>query len=280
MVVAKVSSLFGRTLRVALVVMAVLCWLSLDAMAQTTAPKPVPPATPSGTGSAGGGASAPTPNHGKELDLPLSPPVDGLNEDREEEDDDDFNEDDTTKLYDEDVPINEDSIIYVIDISGSMGWGTQSYTGLDGNTTSGTRLDRAKVELVRSIAALTDDFEFNVVAFDCSTTRWASSKQKATPENKASAQSWVMALQDQGATGTGPATALGLEDKENKTVVLLSDGSPNCGASGTSGHLSMIQSANTQGAVIHTFGIGATGQFEQFLRDIASAAGGQYFPVN
>jgi hypothetical protein len=230
-----------------------------------------------GAGTGSGGPMVPkTPDHGKEIDLPLEKPDTSVREDE----DSDFNEDGDIPLYDEDVPSEGDSIYYVIDISGSMGWGSHTYTGLDGNTTSGTRLDRAKVEVQRSILALTDDFKFNIVAYHCSASRWRSQRQEATDQNKSSAGQWVNALRATGATGTGPATALALGDKDNKTVALLSDGAPNCGASGFSGHANMISGANTQGAIIHTFGIGAYGQFENFLRGIAQGSGGNYIPVN
>ncbi len=236
--------------------------------------------TSAGTGSGGPttgpGLGPKTPDHGKEIDLPLEKPDTSVREDE----DDDFSEDGDIPLYDEDVPTEGDSIYYVIDISGSMSWGTQTFTGLDGNTVTGNRLDRAKVELQRSISALTEDFKFNIIAYHCSASRWRSSRQDATPQNKSSASAWVRALQATGATGTGPAVALALGDKDNKTVALLSDGAPNCGASGFAGHTNMILGANTQGAVIHCFGIGAYGQFENFLRNIAQRTGGTYIPVN
>ncbi len=73
--------------------------------------------------------------------------------------------------------------------------------------------------------------------------------------------------------------ATALDDKSNLLVVLLSDGAPNCGADGFSGHLSMIQSADTQHAVIDCFGISCYGDFEQFMRDVASTSGGVYFSI-
>jgi len=230
-------------------------------------------------GGGGGGTGAPTtptgPDHGKEIDLPIGGPAAGF----AEEDPQPPEEDDTPEFYDEDIPTRSESIIYVIDQSGSMGWGSTTYTGLDGRPTTGTPLDRAKCELIRSINALTEDYYFNIIAYDCDTRRWRASRQQATPANKASAAGWIGALRDMGATGTGPAMALALADKDNLTVVLLSDGAPNCGANGFSGHRNMIRSANTQHAVIHTFGIGAYGEFEQFLRDVASDAGGRYVAV-
>lgn len=255
--------------------------LGLSMFSQTAFAQAGGGSTTGGGGGAGTGTAPPGnpggPNHGEEIDLPIGAPQDGYS--MEWEDDDPPDEDDGPSLYDEDLPTETDSLIYVIDISGSMDWGNSSYTGLDGNPTSGTKLDRAKVELIRSVGQLTDDFEFNVVAYDCNMRRWAPARQKADAGNKTSAAQWVGGLSAGGATGTGPATALALGDKENYTVILLSDGAPNCGASGTSGHLSMIAGANTQGATIHTFGIAATGQFEAFLRTIADTTGGRYYPV-
>ena len=63
------------------------------------------------------------------------------------------------------------------------------------------------------------------------------------------------------------------------SVVLLTDGSPNCGASGMTGHRSMIANANTQGATVNVFGIAATGRYRGFCQGVASDSGGSYFDV-
>jgi hypothetical protein len=232
------------------------------------------------TGGAGGGTtttgpSAP-PSHGNEIDMPIGLPTPGF-----EAPPPDTNEDDPPKLYDEELPTRTDSIIYVLDISGSMDSDSRSYTGLDGQTHYGTRLTRAKVELIKSIQALTREFEFNIIAYDCSTRQWSASKQKAEPGPKASATGWVNNLRAMGATGTGAAVARGLGDKSNFTVVLLSDGAPNCMASPetSAGHRAMIRAANTQGAVVHAFGIACYGSFEAFMRGVASDSGGRYVAV-
>ncbi len=196
----------------------------------------------------------------------------------------------TVTFYGQEVPTATNSIIYVIDLSGSMNGGRAEFIGLDGQTTTGAKLDRAKTELIRSIQGLTTDMEFNLIAYDCDLLRWFPAKQRAEPGPKASAISWVGSLRPGGATGTGPAVAAALADKSNFTVVLLSDGAPNCIGSGwvddfgapggiVDGHLSMILSNNTQGAKIHCFGIDAYGEFEQFMRDVASNTGGRYYPV-
>jgi hypothetical protein len=226
------------------------------------------------TGSSTPTGSPPVPEHGEEIDLPIGSPFVGLAEAEPEP-----TEDDPPTLYDEELPTKTDSIIYVLDISGSMDWDNQSYTGMDGQTRTGTRLDRAKAELMKSINALSEDFEFNVYAYDCDIRRWSAGKQKADPGPKSSAISWVGGLRALGATGTGPAVVAALGDKANFTVVLLTDGAPNCGANSTRGHLTMIQAANSQRAAIHVFGIAAYGEYERFCRDVAGTSGGRYIPV-
>jgi len=52
------------------------------------------------------------------------------------------------------------TIFYVLDIFLLHGLGHQSYTALDGSRRTGCRLDRAKVELSRSIMGLSRNFKF------------------------------------------------------------------------------------------------------------------------
>ena len=182
-------------------------------------------------------------------------------------------------FYGEEIPSENDTLVYVIDRSGSMGWGSQSYVDLDGSVKNGPKMDRSKAEIIRSIMGLSQNFRFNIVGYDCYTIMWSTGLQKADDANKQAAIAWVRALQPQGATGTGPATALGLGDKENMAVVLLTDGAPNCGANGFEGHRTMISTNNTQGAVINVFGIAATGSYRGFCQNVAMDSGGSYHDV-
>ena len=231
-----------------------------------------------GGGSAGGGSGAPQ-GQGSELDLPLSHPRDGQPIPTPVDPPVDPIDEPPPVIYGEEIPAESDTIYYVLDISGSMDWDPASYTGVDGQVRVGPRIDRAKAELVRSILGLARNFSFDVVAYDCSTLAWRPSLQPADDGNKQAAIAWVQALYPRGATGTGPATALALGDKQNKTVVLLTDGAPNCGASSMSGHRSMIRAANTQGARVHVFGIAASGAYRAFCQGVAADNGGGYHDV-
>ncbi len=153
---------------------------------------------------------------------------------------------------------------------------------LDGRRANGPRIDRAKAELSRSIMGLSRNFKFSCVAFSCSTRVWQQQLQEANDANKSAALAWVRSLQPSDATGTAPGTALGLSlDRQNKQVVLLTDGAPNCGASpqNESGHRTAIRDANTQRASITVFGIAAYGTYRTFCQNVASDSGGSYFDV-
>jgi hypothetical protein len=257
-----------------LTAIAVVCGLAAPAFAQTT------------TTTGGGGTTAPTgPSTaapGADIDLPVGAGT-SFSEDKHEDPPPPPNEGEPPKIYNEDIPTKTDSLIFVIDVSGSMDSYDGGYTGLDGQPADGSRLDRAKVELSRAVQGLKEDFKFNILAYDCDTYPWMPARQQATPAVKASALGWVGRLQALGATGTGPAVCRALQEKDNFTVVLLSDGAPNCigdNDGSIDDHRQMIRAGNTQGAVIHTFGIGCYGEFEQFLKDVASDSGGKFVKVS
>ncbi|MGE0709573.1 MAG: hypothetical protein AB7N76_20940 [Planctomycetota bacterium] len=235
-----------------------------------------------GTGTGGPGTTPGTSGPTSTLDLPIGPPKAPAVPTPvvpDEDDDDDPRDTPPPTIYGEEINSENDTIFYVLDISCSMDWDNQSYTTLDGQTRRGPRIDRAKAELARSINGLGDNFKFNVIAFDCGTRTWQRAMVEATAGNKQSAIGWTMGLQPTGATGTGPATALALAQKDNMAVVLLTDGAPNCGASSMNGHRQMISSANSQGATINVFGIAATGSYRAFCQSVASDSGGSYFDV-
>jgi hypothetical protein len=265
------------------------------AFAQSTGPAP------------GGGSTAPTPGGGAsggsatptvptDLDLPLEkpeyqgPPIPPAPTPPPPPPDDPRDTPPPT-IYGEEIVSENDTLIYVIDRSGSMDWDEASYVDLDGRRRTGTRMERAKAEISRSIMGLSQNFRFNIVGFDCGTVQWRSNMVPADDANKQSALAWVRRLEPQGATGTGPAVALGLRNRDNKLVVLLTDGAPNCGVpeydnswsysenNTMNGHRRMISNANTQGAKINVFGIAASGTYRRFCQNVASDSGGSYTDV-
>lgn len=234
-------------------------------------------------GTQGGGSSGGTaaPNTAKSnLDLPMTKPQGEITTPQlppppEEPEP----EEEPPTFHGEPIPSENSTIFYVIDESCSMGWDNRSYVDDEGNTRSGNRMARAKSELRKSVRALPRSFKFNIIAYGCSIKRHRGAMVEATPNNKNAAVGWINGLNPNDGTMTGPATAAALADKNNMSVVLLTDGSPNCGASGTSGHRNVINAANTQNAVITVFGIGATGSLRSFCQQVASDNGGTYVDV-
>lgn len=243
-----------------------------------------------GTGTPSGPGAAPT-----NLDLPLEKPV-YVNPNPtptppeppptpDDGDTDDPRDEPPPVIYGEEIDSENDTIFYVLDRSGSMDWDEATYTDIDGSRRRGTRMDRAKTELSRSILGLSRNFRFNVLAYDCGNFQWRRTLQEANDANKSSALAWIRGLHPGGATGTGPAVAQALySDRDNMSVVLLTDGEPNCGLDGYSdfdmnAHRRCIRNENVQNATINVFGIAASGQYRRFCQNVAADNGGTYFDV-
>ena len=116
------------------------------------------------------------PSASSTLDLPMAPPsvpqVPVPRAPEEPEDEDDPRDTPPPTIYGEEIDSENDTIVYVLDISYSMNLGKQSYVRADQSLAMGSRMDRAKAELVRSIDGLGDNFSFNVIAYDCATEAW------------------------------------------------------------------------------------------------------------
>jgi hypothetical protein len=192
-------------------------------------------------------------------------------------------EEDGPEWFNEELPNEGDSVIFVVDRSSSMDLPIDPYIGLDGNVvTDGTRLDYVKTELKRSVNSLSSSFSFNIVIYDECLQSWKRGRQQASQSNKIDAMAWIDGITPWGWTNTGGATALALADADNATVLVLSDGAPNfldCAQSyfgDYETHRSLIRSSNQQAAVIHTFGIGLDAQTRDFLRRVAEDNGGTF----
>lgn len=184
-------------------------------------------------------------------------------------------------FYGVDLEAARDSLVYVLDASGSMqSWATATdYVGLDGRVQKGHRWDRAKAECVRSIRGLSPNVRFGVVVYNCGQRLWRSELAEASPRNKASAELWLRGIfYADGMTGTGPACAVGFS-LGSDALVLLTDGEPNCGANGLAGHRSMIARTNARAARVDVFGVGASGTWRAWCQRVAADHGGRYVDV-
>jgi hypothetical protein len=185
-------------------------------------------------------------------------------------------------FFGEEIPLERDALCFVVDASGSM---------------EGVKWERAKAELCRCILSLVPSIRFNVYAYDCTYSRWVSQLSS----DKAGAFAWIAPMPPRGGgTNTGGTMGVALgSHPECLTYVLLTDGSPNCGA-GPSGatfedmprpmnmnpsyhvlwcHREWIRRHNGQHAKINVFGIEASGMFRQFCQEVAGDSGGLYMDV-
>jgi hypothetical protein len=222
-----------------------------------------------------------------DMDLPVAPPSGKINPKPdlpEPPPEPPEPEEDPPEFAGEPIPSSNSTLVYVIDVSCSMSIGVGPYVDDEGNTTTGkNRLDRAKAEIRRSIRDLPKNFKFNIIDYDCTMMRWKRKKQLASVPNKLSAIGYVDAMRIRGGTGTGFAVALGLADKEVKSLILLTDGYPGCyGGDAFNRHAQMIKAANTQNAIITVFGVGAAayGPAGAFCKRIARENGGNFIGIN
>jgi secreted protein with Ig-like and vWFA domain len=149
---------------------------------------------------------------------------------------------------------------------------------------TGTRWDHAVSETTIALSLLTPEWQFGIVTYACTSDQFNAALVEADPANVQAAITWIARKFPAGGTGTGPAQAkaFGLADggvEGTATCWLLSDGQPNCGAAGTTGHKAVALAANERGHVLNTVGIGDHGVFAAFMKELAAATGGLYVHV-
>ncbi|MBI5435449.1 MAG: HEAT repeat domain-containing protein [Planctomycetes bacterium] len=200
------------------------------------------------------------------------------------------------------------SIIFVIDVSGSMeNMVVEKDRFVDGNYPSMMRIDICKTELARTIDRLEPNVRFNILSFATAVKPWKKDLVDASPANKLAARDWVLRLEaiggnskddlarvgltgsaglDGGQTNTFGAlmAALGVPERGSPveatyavkvdTVFFLSDGRPSTGDYvDTDDILREILRANElRKIVLHTIAIG---EFQKdFMKALAEQNGG------
>ena len=158
-----------------------------------------------------------------------------------------------------------DGFFWLLDRSCSMGW--------EG------RMQQLKEEMNQALTSLSGNSEFGVVAFGSGTTIFSQIPLEGDSGNTNSANSWVQALQPDGATcmadaGVQCINISNMSDKENKQIIALSDGEPNCpGASET---ISAMSAANWQQTPINTIYISSDAGGISFMQALAAANNGTF----
>jgi len=179
------------------------------------------------------------------------------------------------------------SIIYVIDVSGSM---SKAHDNPSKDVSGGelSKVESAKKELGRSLKTLATDGVFTIVVYNDLVKVWKPKLVSASPAHKAEAGTFVTALTAASSTNIYGALeqafklASGGRDSTYggaDTIFLLSDGSPtkpDGTLDSTEKILLAVREWNAGGRVVlHTIGIGKAHNVG-FMRTLASSNGGQY----
>jgi len=168
-----------------------------------------------------------------------------------------FTSSEAAALYGEELPVEEASIVYIIDYSCSMGSEYQTYTNENGNSVDGYRMGRAKAEVAVRILDLDEYFATDLVVFDSVVTAANGELMPADDETAEETIGWLDSLSAAGSVDAAAAVAWALLNPAYETVdrfVVITDGAPRCYDDGTCDdpleYADLIDEANTRGARI------------------------------
>jgi len=153
--------------------------------------------------------------------------------------------------------------VYVLDGSGSM---------TEPHSEARNRLERVKIELIRSIGGMSEEMQFFVIFFNRQSVPMPAEKlQAATLGNKRKYLEWCVKVR--GGGGTDPRAALKKAlALEPDVIYLLTDGVFKADA------VDEVTKLNTRGVAIHTFCIGDSAG-EAIVKAIAGKNNGKYLFV-
>ena len=208
-------------------------------------------------------------------------------------------EDSSGKGYFHGIPQDGQSIVYVIDVSGSMVVSMANpEEGPDGRRPvpaapgDPSRMDASKKELLAALGSLPDGTMFNIVAYATDTERFQPRMVEASESSIRRAQKWVEGLEPFGATNIYDAmesafslAGRGTTDRHYEaqvdTVFLLTDGrpmlpNPRGDWDNTDRIIEGVRRWNPYGRiVVHCVGLGKNIN-DEFLRQLASENGGVF----
>jgi len=119
------------------------------------------------------------------------------------------------------VPVDSTRVVFVLDVSSSMGGA--------GFGRGGTELDRAVQETLKVVKALPGEAKVDVILFETEIRPWKKSLTKLTTEARKALEAFLLEQKPTGATNLYDALEAALLLKDVDTIYLLSDGSPNRG---------------------------------------------------
>ena len=207
------------------------------------------------------------------------------------------------------LKVRSDKVMYIIDISGSMlaekkakattatdtpGMKSDPKPDAHAARFSGPKIEIAKLELKRSLAALPKESSFNILAFNHAVQQFQQKMLPATDANKELAYAWIRDMSPSGSTFADGAlqiafkmAGMGAYDKQYPgvavdTIIFLSDGAPTDDSQdGTLMDYNIILKHVAawnpeKRIIIHCVGIDNVVQGIQFMKLLASQNGGIY----
>lgn len=197
---------------------------------------------------------------GRPLDLPNGK----VGKDEEDEE----NEPETIVFYGSEY--EADAFFWCLDRSCSMSSGSPPLISV------------LKQEVTAAINSLSSDAEIGLVNYESDTSVWNPQPQKANPSNKGSAIAWVQAMVVDGLTcladaGVQTVQISNLSRKRHRTIIVVSDGVPNCPACAES--VAAITTANWKRTPINTLFLGANTTGSSCMQSLAAANNGTFQQV-
>lgn len=194
------------------------------------------------------------------------------------------------------VTLRSPSILFVIDLSGSMAYPAGGSTEVGASSTAyRTKLGHVQQEMVRAISNLRPGTYFDLVFFNTHAQRWRGELIEATPSRIEAAIRFIRERRAQGGTDLYAALETALDigqpgrpsprvGREVDDIVLLSDGWPSSGSFlDPDVILDTVSSANRNSRTrIHTVEIPGTASPHRggvpmpMLEELAALNGGQY----
>ena len=175
------------------------------------------------------------------------------------------------KYYD--IDIYAKKLLFVIDRSGSMN--TVGYRG--------TRLQKAKQELIAAIKGLEEDTEFGILVFDTHVRSYRDDLQTATNENKRKAIRYVAALTGGKKTNTYEAMRKAIDfDDQLEAIFILTDGQPTTGPliAPTQILQDILRRNEVRNITINTVAIAVDESMRGFLKSLSVPSDGEFRVVH
>ena len=171
------------------------------------------------------------------------------------------------------IPIDTDSVVFVIDQSGSMAGGGSPFIGA--GVTDGSKFQTAVKELLAAVEDLEDGTTLNVILFETGVRSWRRGMQKLSKATRKSLRKYLLRLSPEGATNLYDGLDRALKTERVDTIVVLSDGEPTHGRFiDANSILAAVKAMNERrGVVIHCVSIGGG---SSLLRRLAAANDGEY----